>query len=82
MHANIYVYRIRLIAEFLGDGMKCSGKLQSHCANMTFSWKIRYDRAFQKVTHKGEESAMNYINIFQHAQALSVSVEKLTQNIN
>ena len=41
---------------------------------MTFSDKIRYDRLSQKVTHKGEESAMNYIKIPQNVLALSVSV--------
>ena len=41
---------------------------------MTFSYKSRYDRIFQQVTHKGGESAMNYIKRFQNAQALSVSV--------
>ena len=74
MHANIDVHSRRLIAEFPGDGIKCIEKLQSHCANMTFSDKSRYDRIFQQVTHKGGEYAMNYIKIFQNAQALSVSV--------
>ena len=41
---------------------------------MTFAEKSRYDRTFQQVTHKGEESAINYIKRFQNAQALSVSV--------
>ena len=41
---------------------------------MTLSDKSRYDRTFQQVTHKGGESAINYIKIFQNAQALSVSV--------
>ena len=41
---------------------------------MTFAYKSRYDRIFQQVTHKGGESAMNYIKIFQNAQALSFSV--------
>ena len=41
---------------------------------MTFSEKSRYDRILQQVTHKGGESAMNYINIFQNALDLSVSV--------
>ena len=41
---------------------------------MNFADKIRYDRIFQKVTHKGGESAINYIKIFQNSQALSVSV--------
>ena len=43
---------------------------------MTFSGKIRYDRIFQQVTHKGGESTMNYIKILLNSQALSVSVEK------
>ena len=41
---------------------------------MSFSGKSRYDRTFQQVTHKGGESSLNYIKIFQNAQALSVSV--------
>ena len=49
-------------------------KLQSHCANMTFSDKSRYYRTFQRVTHKLGESAINYIKVDQNAQALSVSV--------
>ena len=41
---------------------------------MTFSEKSSYDIIFQKVTHKGGYSAMNYINICKNSQALSVSV--------
>ena len=41
---------------------------------MTFADKSRYDRNFQQVTQKGGESAINYINRFQNAHALSVSV--------
>ena len=41
---------------------------------MIFSDKSRYDRTFQQVTHKGGESAINYINIFQNTHALSVLV--------
>ena len=41
---------------------------------MTFADKSRYDRNFQQVIHKAEESAINYINRFHNAQALSVSV--------
>ena len=48
--------------------------MQLHCENIAFSDKSRYDRTFQKVTHKGGESAINYIKRFQNAQALSVSV--------
>ena len=68
LHANIYVHSRILIADLPGDGIKFIEKLQSNCANINFSGKIRYDRIFQKITHKGGESAMNYINIFQHAQ--------------
>ena len=49
-------------------------KLQSHCANMTFADKSRYDSTFQQVTHIGRESAINYINRFQNSHTLSVSV--------
>ena len=55
-------------------GIKCIEKLQSHRANMTFADKSRYDRTFQQVTHKGGESAINYIKRFQNAHALSVFV--------
>ena len=41
---------------------------------MTFADKSRYDRTFQKVTHKGGESAINYIKRFQNAHAFSISV--------
>ena len=41
---------------------------------MTFSDMSRHDRIFQQVTHRGGESKMNYINIFQNAQTLSVSL--------
>ena len=40
LHANIFVHSKRLIAEFPVDGIKCIEKLQSHCANMTFSEKV------------------------------------------
>ena len=74
LHANIDAYNRRLITEYPKDLIKCIEKLQSHCANMTFADKIRYDRTFQQVTHKGGESAINYIKRFQNVQALSVSV--------
>ena len=34
----------------------------------------RYGRTFQQVTHRGGESSINYIKMFQNSQALSVSV--------
>ena len=74
MHTNIDVHSRRLIAEFPKDGVKCIENLQSHCANMTFADKSRYDRTFQQVTYKGGESAINYIKTFKNAHTLSVSV--------
>ena len=41
---------------------------------MNFADKSRYDRTFQQVTHKGRESAINYIKRFQNEHALSVLV--------
>ena len=73
-HSNIDVHTRRLMAEFPKDEIKCIEKLQSHCANMTFTDKSRYDRTFQQVTHKGGESEINYIKIFHNAHTLSVSV--------
>ena len=63
-----------MIAEFPIYGIKCIEKLQSHCANMTFSEKSIYERTYQQVTHKAGKSAMNYIKIFQIAHVLSISV--------
>ena len=74
MHSNIDVHSIILNNEFPGDGVKFIEKLQSHCANMTFSEKSRYDIIFQQVTHKGGGSAINSIKIFPKAHFLSVSV--------
>ena len=61
LHAKIDVHSRILITEFPTDGIKCIEKLQSHCANMTFADKIRYDRTFQQVTHKRVEYVMNSI---------------------
>ena len=46
LHAYSCVHSRRLIAEFPEDGIKYMEKLQSHCANMTFADKSRYDRTF------------------------------------
>ena len=74
LYVNINVHSRRLATEFPRYGVKCISKLQSPCANMTFALKKKYNRVFQKVTHKGGEWAMNYIKIFRNAQAFSVSV--------
>ena len=65
LHENIDVHSKRLIAEFPKDGIKCIEKLQSHCENMTFSEKSRYDRIFQQVTRKRGEYEINYIKRFK-----------------
>ena len=64
----------RLIDEYPGDGVQAITVLQYQCENMTFSEKIRYNKLFQQVIHKGEESAINYIKIFLHSRALAISV--------
>ena len=46
LHANIDVHIRRLIDYFPGDGVKCIEHFQSHCTNMTFADKSRYDRIF------------------------------------
>ena len=74
MYADIDVHGIRSITDFPENGVKCISKRQSHCPNMTFSEKGRYDSLFQKVTHKGGLSAMNYIKRSHNEQSLSVSV--------
>ena len=74
LHANIDVHSRRFISELPKDGINCIEKLLSHCANMTFAGKSRYDRTFKQVTHKGGESAINYINRFQNSHDLSVSI--------
>ena len=74
LRANSDVHSRRLIAEFPKYGIKCIEKLQSHCANMTFADKSRYDRTFHQVRHKGGESAINYIKRFHNAQALSTKL--------
>ena len=53
LHAKVDVHIRILIVEFPKDGIKCIEKFQSHCANMNFADKSRYDRTFQQVTHKG-----------------------------
>ena len=41
---------------------------------MNFSDKSRYNRPFQKIVQKGGESEINYINGFQNAKDLVISV--------
>ena len=58
LHANIDIHSRILIADVPKDGIKYIEKLQSHCANIDFADKSKYDRTFQQVTHKGGESAI------------------------
>ena len=41
---------------------------------MNFADKSIYERTFEEVKHRGGETAINYIKIFQCEHALSVSV--------
>ena len=41
---------------------------------MTYSDQSRYNILVQQVIHKGGESAINYIKIFQSSKALEISV--------
>ena len=47
LHENIDLHSRILISDFPTDGIKCNEKLQSHCANTTFSNKSRYNSIFQ-----------------------------------
>ena len=55
---------------------------------MTFAEQIRYDRPFQKVIQYLAQSEIEYINIFQNANALKISVgnsysgDKLMHNLD
>ena len=62
LHANIDVQSRRLMDEFPVDVIKCIKKFQSHFANMTFADKSIYDSIFQQVTHKGGESAREFLS--------------------
>ena len=40
---------------------------------MNFSYQIRYNRLSQQIIHKGRESEINYIKIFQNDKSLAIS---------
>ena len=64
LHENIDVHSRRFISEFSGYGVKCISKLRSHCANMTFSDKRRYDRLSRKL-HMTFSEKNRYDRLFQ-----------------
>ena len=70
LHAYIDENSQRLIYEYPGDGLQAITRLKYQCANVNFYENIRYNITFQQVVHKGGESEINYINIFQNAKAL------------
>ena len=39
--------------------------------------KNRFNRLFQQVIHKGGESVINYIKVFQNAKVLAISFENI-----
>ena len=59
-----------LIDECTGDGVKSISIFKFQCENMAFYHQRIYNRPFQQVVHKGGESAINYIKIFQNDRAL------------
>ena len=63
-----------LTDEFTGDGVQAISILHSQCTNKTFSYKRRYNIMFQKVVHRGGESEINCIKIFQNAKDLAILV--------
>ena len=73
-YAYIDAHSQILIDEYPGDGVQAISRLQSQCANMKFSDQSRYNRLFNQVIHKGVESEINYVKIFQNAKALKISV--------
>ena len=73
-HAYIDTLSQILIGEYTGDGVQAISRLQSQCENMTFSDQSSYNRPFKQVIHKGGESEINYIKIFQNSKALAISV--------
>ena len=72
MYDNFDVHMKSFIYELPGYGLKYISKLQSYCANMTFSDKIRYDLLLQQVTDKVGESEISYIKRLHNGQAWSV----------
>ena len=74
LNAYIYAQNQRLIDAFPGYGEQAISRLQSQCANMKISDQIRYNRLYQKVVHKGGNSEINYIEIFQNSTDLKISV--------
>ena len=74
MYAYIDAHFQIVIDEDLGDVLQSITILQYQFVNMTFSDQIRYNRLFQKVIHKVVKSSINYINKFQNAKDLEISV--------
>ena len=75
LHTYIDAHSQRLIEEYPGDGLQSISRLKYQRSNMTFDEQRIYNRLFQKVLHKGGDSEINYIEIFQNSKALKISVE-------
>ena len=74
MHAYIDAHSQILIYECPVNGVQAIKRLQLQRAKMKVSDQNIYNRLFQQVIHKGGESAINYIKIFQNAKDLAISV--------
>ena len=68
---NVDIHSRKLIDELPVDGVNFISKLQSHCANMTFADKSRYDRLSHKATHKGGEGESS-TGTFHRGESLSL----------
>ena len=57
-----------------GDGVQDISRLKYQYENNNFYDQSRYNKMFQQVVHKGEDSEINYVKIFQDAKVLVISV--------
>ena len=74
MNEYIDAHIQRLIDEFPRDGEQDISRFKPQWANITFADRSRYNIMFQQVLHKGGESEINYIKIFQNNKDLDISV--------
>ena len=64
----------RLIYQYPVYGLESISGLKSQCENMTFSDQSIYNSLFWKVVHKGRESEIKYIKIFQNDKYLEILI--------
>ena len=72
LYVYINAHNQILIDECPGDGVQDIPILHPQCADMNFSYQIRFNRMLKKVVNKGGYSEINYIKIFQNTKALEI----------